>query len=134
MNKSNNIDKSQNNYAKSNKQEPKALVLYDSIFIKFQDIQSNIQYQYISGCYSSRNGDERKRVMTKEHEEDREVDKFTTLNLVMISHMCKCQNTKLHTLYVILNTLYMLIKHNIKNHLSKILYFAYTNIVGNFQL
>ena len=35
MNKSNNIDKSQNNYAKSNKQEPKALVLYDSIFIKF---------------------------------------------------------------------------------------------------
>ena len=72
--------------------------------------------------------------MTKEHEEDREVDKFTTLNLVMISHMCKCQNTKLHTLYVILNTLYMLIKHNIKNHLSKILYFAYTNIMGNFQL
>ena len=72
--------------------------------------------------------------MTKEHEEDGEMDKFTTLNLVMISHMCKCQNTKLHILYVTLHTLYMLIKYNIKNHLSKILYFAYTNIVGNFVM
>ena len=44
MNKSNNIDKSENNYANRNKHEPKALVLYESIFIKFQDIKCNIQY------------------------------------------------------------------------------------------